>query len=203
MVDSPMIPAEVLKYTMNCLSKADAKMTDMVLIRFSLAAIPASAPGYAQHPLAGIPTTRPQSQDRMRWPHLFWGGRLLSGAAAVGIGIALLLFVRRVGGSWLACFLSATWFLSAPVVILWPTRIKPDLLALFWTSVELLLIVLVVPSALLTTARAAAGPWPWQSVMARFRRANERSVAYACPFLHSWFVLYRLWAVYAGRAIGK
>jgi hypothetical protein len=77
--------------------------------------------------------------DRIAGPHIFWGGRLLSLAAGLAVAMLIVLIVRRVAGSWIAGLLGAVLFLSAPPTLLWATRIKPDMLALFWTALGLYL----------------------------------------------------------------
>ncbi|MFL5802810.1 MAG: ArnT family glycosyltransferase [Roseiflexaceae bacterium] len=77
--------------------------------------------------------------DHIAGAHVFWGGRLLSLAAALGVAVLIVLLVRRVAGSWLAGLLGAALFLSAPPALLWATRIKPDMLALLWTALGLYL----------------------------------------------------------------
>jgi hypothetical protein len=91
-----------------------------------------SAPYPPLHPLAlGL-------ADQIAGPHVFWGGRLLSLAAALGIATLIVLIVRRAGATWLGGLIGASLFLSAPPALLWATRIKPDLLALLWTALGLL-----------------------------------------------------------------
>ena len=68
---------------------------------------------------------------------MFWGGRLLSLAATLGVAALIVLIVRRAGGSWLGGLLGMSLFLTAPPVLLWATRIKPDLTALLWTALGL------------------------------------------------------------------
>jgi hypothetical protein len=75
--------------------------------------------------------------DKIAGPHVFWSGRLLSLAAALGVAALIMLIVRRAGGSWLGGLLGASLFLSAPPVQLWATRVKPDLTALLWTALGL------------------------------------------------------------------
>jgi hypothetical protein len=75
--------------------------------------------------------------DQLAGPHVFWSGRLISLVAALGVAALLVLMSRSVGGSWLGGPIGAALFLSTPPVLLWATRIKPDLLALFWTAVGL------------------------------------------------------------------
>jgi 4-amino-4-deoxy-L-arabinose transferase-like glycosyltransferase len=77
--------------------------------------------------------------DQIPGAHVFWGGRLLSLVAALGVAVLIVLLVRRVAGSWLAGLLGAALFLSAPPALLWATRIKPDMLALLWTTLGLYL----------------------------------------------------------------
>ncbi|HEX9441043.1 MAG TPA: glycosyltransferase family 39 protein [Roseiflexaceae bacterium] len=77
--------------------------------------------------------------DGIAGPHIFWGGRLLSLATALAVSMLIVLIVRRVAGSWIAGLLGAVLFLSAPPTLLWATRIKPDMLALFWTALGLYL----------------------------------------------------------------
>jgi 4-amino-4-deoxy-L-arabinose transferase-like glycosyltransferase len=77
--------------------------------------------------------------DQFAGPHVFWSGRMLSLAAALGVAALIVLIARRVGGTWLGGLLGASLFLSAPPVILWATRVKPDLTALLWTALGLYL----------------------------------------------------------------
>ncbi len=79
--------------------------------------------------------------DKIAGPHVFWSGRMLSLAAALGVAILIVLIVRRVGGTWLGGVFGASLFLSAPPVLLWATRVKPDLTALLWTALGLYLAV--------------------------------------------------------------
>jgi hypothetical protein len=79
--------------------------------------------------------------DQLAGPHVFWGGRLLSLVAALGVAALIVLIVRRAGGSWLGGLLGMSLFLSAPPVLLWATRVKPDLTALLWTALGLFLAV--------------------------------------------------------------
>jgi hypothetical protein len=77
--------------------------------------------------------------DRLGGPHIFWSGRLISLLAALAVATLIALLVRRAGVPWLAALPGVALFLSAPPVLLWATRIKPDLLALLWTSLGLFL----------------------------------------------------------------
>jgi hypothetical protein len=79
--------------------------------------------------------------DNIAGPHVFWSGRLLSLAAALGVAALIMLIVRRAGGTWLGGMLGTSLFLSAPPVLLWSTRVKPDLTALLWTALGLYLAV--------------------------------------------------------------
>ena len=75
--------------------------------------------------------------DQFAGPHVFWSGRLLSLGAALGVAALIVLIGRRAGGSWLGGLLGMSLFLSAPPVLLWATRVKPDLTALLWTALGL------------------------------------------------------------------
>lgn len=90
--------------------------------------------------------------DQWAGPHIFWSGRLISIGALLAIGGLIVLLARRVSGSWLAGVLGAAIFLSVPPVLLWGTRIKPDLFALLWTTLGLSL------SAWAIEGTAAADP---------------------------------------------
>lgn len=79
--------------------------------------------------------------DQFAGPHVFWSGRLLSLAAAISVAALIVLIVRRAGGTWLGGLLGTSIFLSAPPVLLWSTRVKPDLTALLWTALGLCLAV--------------------------------------------------------------
>lgn len=71
--------------------------------------------------------------------HAFWQGRLVSALAALGIASLIVLIAYQLGRCWQAGVLGAVVFLSAPPVILWGTRIKPDLLAIFLSTFGLYL----------------------------------------------------------------
>lgn len=75
--------------------------------------------------------------DQIAGKHIFWGGRLLSLAAAIGISVLIVLLVWQSARSWAAGIIGAGLFLSAPPVLLWATRIKPDMTALFLTTLGL------------------------------------------------------------------
>lgn len=79
--------------------------------------------------------------DQIGGPHVFWGGRLLSLTAALGVAVLIVLIVRRAGGIWLGGLLGTSLFLSAPPVLLWASRVKPDLTALLWTAMGLYLAI--------------------------------------------------------------
>ncbi len=70
--------------------------------------------------------------------HPFWGGRVVSAAAAIGIALCIVLILRVVGRSWMAGMIGATLFFSAPAVVLWGSRIKPDMLAICFAMAGLL-----------------------------------------------------------------
>ncbi|MBK9943740.1 MAG: glycosyltransferase family 39 protein [Kouleothrix sp.] len=77
--------------------------------------------------------------DTIAGPHVFWGGRLISLAAALGVLLLIVLMCRRTGAGWLGGIVGGAIMLSAPPLLLWATRIKPDLLALLWTTLGLYL----------------------------------------------------------------
>lgn len=91
--------------------------------------------------------------DRYTGPHIFWSGRLISAVAALLVGLMIAAIARRVSGSWVAGMVGAAVFLSAPPVLIWSSRIKPDLLVYGWTTLGLLLAV----SALSSSSRHAEG----------------------------------------------
>lgn len=93
--------------------------------------------------------------DGIPGPHMFWGGRLVSLVAALGVAMLIVLIVSRAAGSWLAGLLGGALFLSAPPVLLWATRIKPDLLGLFFTALGLYM------ATRATTAAISSGRRPW------------------------------------------
>ncbi|NWG21672.1 MAG: hypothetical protein HXY39_15300 [Chloroflexi bacterium] len=80
-------------------------------------------------------------------PHVFWNGRLVSAATGLVIAGVVTVLVGRGTGSWIAGALGATLILSAPPMLLWGTRIKPDVLALGFTALGLLLTSLVISPA--------------------------------------------------------
>jgi hypothetical protein len=77
--------------------------------------------------------------DQFAGPHVFWSGRMLSLVAALGVAALIVLIVRQAGGTWLGGLVGMSLFLSAPPVLLWSTRVKPDLTALLWTALGLFL----------------------------------------------------------------
>lgn len=91
--------------------------------------------------------------DQIAGPHVFWSGRLISIGAMLLIGGLIVLLARRVGGSWLAGVLGAAIFLSVPPVLLWGTRIKPDLFALLWTTLGLYLSTWAIEDTATATRR--------------------------------------------------
>lgn len=96
--------------------------------------------------------------DQHIGPHVFWSGRLISLIAAVVLALLVLLVARRAGGSWLGGLLGAAVIISAAPVILWGTRIKPDLFALACTCLGLLLATVPLRLRASDTAEAAAAP---------------------------------------------
>ncbi|MFN8566562.1 MAG: hypothetical protein U0Z44_03360 [Kouleothrix sp.] len=62
--------------------------------------------------------------DTIAGPHVFWGGRLISLAAALGVLLLIVLMCRRTGASWLGGIVGGAIMLSAPPLLLWATRIK-------------------------------------------------------------------------------
>ena len=76
--------------------------------------------------------------DMIPGPHVFFGGRLVSFLAALAVAALIAIMVRRAGGAWGAGALAAALLLSAPPLQLWGTRIKPDVLALCFTTLGLL-----------------------------------------------------------------
>lgn len=77
--------------------------------------------------------------DQIMGPHLFWGGRLISAASAVAVGVLLVVAGRLIGRSWLVGAIVGAVLISAPPFFLWGSRIKPDLFALWWILLGLLL----------------------------------------------------------------
>lgn len=75
--------------------------------------------------------------DQFAGPHVFWSARLVAVIATLVIAATIVVLARRVSRSWLAGWLGAAIFLSAPPVLLWGTRVKPDLFALQWTTLGL------------------------------------------------------------------
>jgi hypothetical protein len=105
--------------------------------------------------------------DLLPGPHVFWSGRLISLLAlAVATSLGALL-IRRCSGSWPAALIGVTLFVSAPPVLLWSTRVKPDLMALAFTAAGLLL-----------TARALGG----RTGSGEGRAAMLGAICFACAF---------------------
>ncbi len=72
--------------------------------------------------------------DLLPGPHVFWGGRMVSVLAALGVAVLAALIVRKAGSPWAVSLLAAALVLSIPPLQLWGTRIKPDMLALLFTA---------------------------------------------------------------------
>ncbi|HWQ14852.1 MAG TPA: glycosyltransferase family 39 protein [Roseiflexaceae bacterium] len=84
-------------------------------------------------------------------PHVFWSGRLISLIAAIAATALVAWIVRRTSGSWAAALVGAALFLSAPPVLLWGSRVKPDVMALCFTAAGLLFISLALDDRYRTT----------------------------------------------------
>jgi hypothetical protein len=81
-------------------------------------------------------------------------GRLISLAALVGVALLVAAFVGRHSGWWWLGGCAALMILAFPPAQLWATRVKPDMLALFWTALGL------------TLASLRRGRWAdWAAVM--------------------------------------
>jgi hypothetical protein len=112
--------------------------------------------------------------DLIPGPHVFFGGRLLSLLAALGVAALASLIVRRCGAPWPLALLAAGLVLSAPPLQLWGTRIKPDVLALLFTTLGLAL----GQRALLEPARGRVLVWAAISFAAAF---YTKQTAVAAP----------------------
>lgn len=102
--------------------------------------------------------------DKLAGPHVFWSGRLISVAATLLIAVLIVLLARRVSGSWLAGMLGASVFLSAPPVMIWGARIKPDLFVYLWTTLGLLLTTYALAGS--ADVRTKPSAWRWSSAAA-------------------------------------
>ncbi len=80
--------------------------------------------------------------------HLWFGGRLISLAGITGAALIAGLIVWRVGGNVSAALLTSLAFLATPPAQLWATRIKPDPLALLFTTSGLLLAAIAFTSSI-------------------------------------------------------
>lgn len=78
--------------------------------------------------------------------HLWFGGRLISLTGMLGAALIAGLIVWRVGGHLAVGLLASLAFLATPPAQLWATRIKPDPLALVFTSGGLLLAAIAFTS---------------------------------------------------------
>lgn len=93
--------------------------------------------------------------DLWSGPHIFWGGRMVSVVAAAVIVLATVAHTWRAGGSLAAGLVAGMLLLSAPPLILWGTRIKPDVLALMFTALGLLC------TSMVFGARTRRSGWLW------------------------------------------
>jgi hypothetical protein len=78
--------------------------------------------------------------------HLWFGGRLISLTGIIGAALMAGLIVWRVGGNLSVGLLASLAFLATPPAQLWATRIKPDPLALLFTSSGLALAAIAFTS---------------------------------------------------------
>ncbi len=69
----------------------------------------------------------------------FTAGRTISLAALIGVALLVAAFVGGHSGWWWLGGCAALLFLAFPPAQLWATRVKPDMLALFWTTLGLTL----------------------------------------------------------------
>ena len=77
--------------------------------------------------------------DLIHGPHVFWAARLVSLLACLGSSLLCVMILRLSTASWPVAIFAAALLLSVPPLQLWATRIKPDVLALFFTSSGLFL----------------------------------------------------------------
>lgn len=80
--------------------------------------------------------------DHIPGPSIFWGARLVGVLSALGLCIVIVLLVHSVERDWLGGLSAAVLFFIAPVVTLWATRIKPDMMAIFLATIGLLAVIL-------------------------------------------------------------
>jgi hypothetical protein len=95
--------------------------------------------------------------DQVSGPSPFWGGRLVSALAACLIALLIILIIQLVSRSWLAAIaggVGAIIFFTSPAVLLWASRIKPDMLAI---AMAILGLLLALRGA---EARPTTGRWP-------------------------------------------
>lgn len=117
--------------------------------------------------------------DRFAGPHVFWSGRLISLIATLCIAALIVLTARRAGGAWLGGLIGAALLLSAPPVLLWATRIKPDMLALLLTALGLYLATRAIDDP----RRSIAWRWPVVAgcfVLAFFTKQTAIAAPLAC-----------------------
>ncbi|MEN9939041.1 MAG: hypothetical protein RLZZ387_5620 [Chloroflexota bacterium] len=109
--------------------------------------------------------------DTYAGPHVFWSGRVVSLACALLTAALVALVVRRAAGSGAAGLIGAALFLSAPPVLLWGTRVKPDLMALSFTALGLLLATVAIRGG----ERPRGAAW-------RHGASGLAAVCFACAF---------------------
>lgn len=112
--------------------------------------------------------------DLHQGPHVFWSGRAVSAGAGIIVGVIAAGLILRGSRSWIAAALGVALFLSAPPLLLWGTRIKPDLLALGFTIAGLGFTALALndpqqpASDQRRNARALSFPWPFLGAIVCF-----------------------------------
>jgi hypothetical protein len=114
--------------------------------------------------------------DTWEGPHIFWAGRLISWIAWCVISILVVITVRTASKSWPAGIIAAILLISSEPAILWASRIKPDMLALMWTTSGLCL------ATWLYSRPNKQAWWPWIFVSASFILAlGSKQTAVAAP----------------------
>ena len=125
--------------------------------------------------------------DQFAGLHPFWSGRMVSLISGLLVVVIVALIVRAASGAWLPGFIMAAFFLSTPPLVLWATRIKPDMYALLWTALGLLFATLGIPGREYTIQHSGARSQEPGTAQRQLSRQHVYLVLAAISFALAFF----------------